>query len=169
MLPMSSRLYRVLKPVSLMMDFASTVNQSIREADMSKVFLDTNLIVYANDRRDPAKQAKAVEVVTDAMRSGGVISTQVLQEYAATAIAKLGQDVDVILRQLLLLETLEVVQMTPSLVRRSVELTQRYQVHFWDAGIIAAAEHANCSMLMSEDFSAGQRYANIPVQNPFKA
>lgn len=137
---------------------------------MAKIFLDTNLIVYANDRRDPSKQAKAIEVVTDAMRSGiGVISTQVLQEYAATAIAKLGQDIDVILRQLLLLEAFEVVQMTPSLVRRSVELTQRYQVHFWDAGIIAAAEHANCSVLMSEDFSTGQRYANVPVQNPFKA
>ena len=115
---------------------------------MNKVFLDTNLIVYANDTRDAQKQARAIELITTAMREGtGVISTQVMQEYAVVAAGKLRQDPDTILRQLLLLETLEVVQITPALIRRALELQFRYQIDYWDAGILAAAEHARCHLL----------------------
>lgn len=57
---------------------------------MNKVFLDTNLIVYANDTRDAQKQARAIELVAAAIREGtGVISTQVMQEYAVTASGKI--------------------------------------------------------------------------------
>ncbi len=44
-------------------------------ADMRRVFLDTNIIVYANDGRDSKKQQRAIEVVSKAMRTAtGVIS-----------------------------------------------------------------------------------------------
>ncbi len=50
---------------------------------MSKSFIDTNIIIYANDARDEAKQKTALGIVAHHMKSGtGVISTQVLQEYA---------------------------------------------------------------------------------------
>ena len=137
---------------------------------MNKVFLDTNLIVYANDTRDAQKQARAIELITTAMREGtGVISTQVMQEYAVVAAGKLRQDPDTILRQLLLLETLEVVQITPALIRRALELQFRYQIDYWDAGILAAAEHARCHLLWSEDLNPGQLYATVRVENPFAA
>ena len=133
-----------------------------------KTFLDTNLIVYANDSRVPEKQARAIEVVTRAMREGtGVISTQVMQEYAVVAGSKLHQNPDTILRQLILLETLEVVQITPALIRRGLELKFRYQIDYWDASILAAAEHAQCSRLLTEDLNPGQLYATLRIENPF--
>ncbi|MEN6493694.1 MAG: PIN domain-containing protein [Thermoguttaceae bacterium] len=133
-----------------------------------KVFLDTNLIVYANDARVPEKQTRAIEVVTGAMRDGtGVISTQVMQEYAVVAGGKLHQDPDTILRQLLLLESLEVVQLTPALIRRALELQFRYQIDYWDASILAAAEHAQCGFLLTEDLNPGQLYATVRIKNPF--
>ena len=135
---------------------------------MTKLFIDTNIIIYANDPRDARKQTRAIELVAEAMRNGtGVISTQVLAEYAKTAEQELHQDVDVILRQLLLLESLEVIQVTPALIRRSLELRARYRIDFWDACILAAAEAANCNVLLSEDLSAGQFYATVKVENPF--
>ncbi len=135
---------------------------------MTKLFIDTNIIIYANDPRDARKQARAIELVAEAMRKGtGVISTQVLAEYAKTAQQELRQDVAVILRQLLLLESLEVIQVTPALIRRSLELRARYRIDFWDACILAAAEAANCNVLLSEDLSAGQLYATVKVENPF--
>ena len=137
---------------------------------MKKAFLDTNVLIYANDARDPEKQARAIEVVTDSMRQGsGVISTQVLQEYAVVAVEKLGQDLEVVLRQLLLLESLEVVQITPELVRRGLEIQARHHIAYWDGAIIAAAEHAKCSTLLSEDLSAGRLYGTVRVENPFAA
>jgi predicted nucleic acid-binding protein len=133
-----------------------------------KSFLDTNLIVYANDSRFPEKQARAIEIISEAMRGGtGVISTQVMQEYAVIAIGKLRQDPDIILRQLLLLESLEVVEISPALIRRALELQYRYQIHYWDASILAAAEHAQCGRLLTEDLNPGQLYATVRIENPF--
>jgi len=133
-----------------------------------RVFLDSNLLVYANDARDPAKQKRAAELIAQHIREGtGVVSTQVLQEYASVALTKLKQEDAAILRVLRLLETLAVVGMTPALIRRAVELRRIYGVSFWDAGILAAAEEGDCATLLSEDFNSGQYYGGLRVQNPF--
>ncbi len=135
---------------------------------MSKSFIDTNIIIYANDARDEAKQKTALNTVAHHMKSGtGVISTQVLQEYAHVALNKLHQRQDVILRQLVLLEGFEVVQQSPGLIRRSVEIQATYRISFWDACIISAAEHAKCHVILSEDFNRGQFYSGIAMENPF--
>ena len=135
---------------------------------MNKTFIDTNVIIYANDARDEQKQKRALAIVAEHMRLGtGVISTQVLQEYAHVALNKLHQRQDVILRQLVLLEGLEVIPQSPLLIRRSVEIKTTYQISFWDACIISAAEHAKCNMILSEDLNNGQFYSGIAMENPF--
>ena len=137
---------------------------------MSKAFIDTNVLVYANDQRDARKQETAIALVECLLRDGsGVISTQVLQEYVVTARARLGLDADVILRQVAVLETLEFVVVTPPLIRRAVEIAARYQLNYWDAAIVAAAELARCARIVSEDFSHDTLYAGIRVENPFAA
>jgi predicted nucleic acid-binding protein len=131
-------------------------------------FFDSNIVVYANDGRDVAKQKRALTLIGDAIRSGnGVVSTQVLQEYANVALNKLGQRQDVVLRQLALLERLQVVPQTPALVRRAVELHGLYGITFWDAAIVAAAESHGCDRILSEDLNAGQFYGGVVVSNPF--
>ena len=130
-------------------------------------FLDTNLIVYANDGRDSAKQDRALAVMEQAFRDeSGVISVQVLQEYAHTALNKLNQSRPVVLRQLALLERLEVVEPDAAMVRRAVELTALHAISFWDASIVAAAERAGCQRLLSEDLNPGQAYGSVRVVNP---
>jgi len=72
---------------------------------MSRCFIDSNIIVYANDTRDEEKQSKALEIISEHLKSGtGVLSTQVLQKFAHVALNKLHQRQDVVLRQLVLLE-----------------------------------------------------------------
>ena len=135
---------------------------------MNKEFLDTNIIIYANDSRDTEKQAIAIAIISSHIKLGtGVISTQVLQEYAHVALNKLQQRQDIILRQLVLLEELEVIQQTPALIRRSVELKATYQINFWDACIISAAEYAKCNAVISEDLNNGQFYSGMKLKNPF--
>jgi len=133
-----------------------------------KNFIDTNIIIYANDARDEVKQKRALHIMAEQMKAGsGVVSTQVLQEYAHVALNKLHQRHDVVLRQLVLLEGLEVIQQSPALIRRSVEIRAAYQINFWDACIISAAEHANCHTILSEDLNTGQFYSGIAMMNPF--
>lgn len=134
---------------------------------MKKIFIDTNLIVYANDRRDPQKQHKAIELVQELMDNGlGVISTQVLQEYSSVALSKLQQDHAVVLRQLTLLESFDVVLIKPALIRRAIEIRSSYSISFRDSCIISAAESAGCDCIYSEDLNTGQYYSGIKVSNP---
>jgi predicted nucleic acid-binding protein len=134
---------------------------------MEKIFLDTNIIIYANDSRDPEKQKKAISIITELMKNQrGIISTQVLQEYACVALTKLKQPNDVVVRQLKLLETFEVIQQSPEMIRRAVEIMHLYTISFWDACIISNAEFGNCSVIFSEDLNAGQYYSGIKMVNP---
>lgn len=133
-------------------------------------FIDTNIIVYANDRRDPEKQKRAIEIVKSAIMDGNAaISIQVLQEYANTALNKLNQQRSVVLNQLSLLAQINVVESDPQMVSRAVELTALFQLSFWDASIVAAAEAAGCRNLLSEDLNPGQSYGSVRVVNPLSS
>lgn len=134
---------------------------------MPRCFIDSNILVYANDINAGDKQARAIDIITGCMRAGiGYISVQVLQEYANVALKKLGQEPPVVLRQLKLLEALKIIIPSPKSVRRSVEISHTYQVSFWDASIIAAAEDADCEVICTEDLNTGQYYAGLQVLNP---
>ncbi len=135
---------------------------------MNKIFIDTNIIVYANDNRDGRKQKNAINVIKNLMKQGnGTISTQVLQEYAFVALVKLKQTHDVVMRQINLLESFEVVNQTSEQIKRAIEIKHLYQIGFWDACIISNAERTNCSEIYSEDLNAGQFYSGIQIVNPF--
>jgi len=101
---------------------------------MKKFFLDTNIFIYANDSRDTEKQQKAIDIIKSAFKSGnGVISIQVINEYANVAINKLKQDPGIVVRQIKLLENLEVILPSVTLTRRGIEILQAYKISFWDA------------------------------------
>ncbi len=135
---------------------------------MAKYFLDTNILIYANDKRIPDKQKMAVHLISQLLKGGGgVVSTQVLQEYAHVAMSKLGQKEEVVLRQLHFLEKMEVVYQTPAMIRRAVEIKKTYGINFWDACIVSNAEYARCDMIYSEDLNTGQFYSGIRIHNPF--
>ena len=57
--------------------------------------------------------------------------------------------------------------LTGELVLKAFSLQQRYQIAYWDAAIIAAAQEMGCRTLYSEDLNAGQNYAGVIVRNPF--
>jgi predicted nucleic acid-binding protein len=56
---------------------------------------------------------------------------------------------------------------TPSLVFRALDLTQRYQIRYYDAAILAAAQELGCQTLYTEDLNHGQTYDTVQVINPF--
>ena len=134
-----------------------------------KEFVDTNVIVYANDAAEPDKQQRAIELVTRLMRTGaGVISNQVLLEYAAVATRQLKQGRDVVSRQLVLLERLEVVSLSGSIFRNALAFADAYSLSIWDASILAAASAARCEVVWSEGLSHHTDYAGLRVRNPFE-
>lgn len=134
---------------------------------MAKYFIDTNIFIYAVDDRDRGKQLKAAKCVHRCIAEmSGCLSTQVLAEFASVALLKLKQPEAKVLRGLEFLESLEIVPISPDIVKRGVKLIGQHQLHFWDATILAAAESAGCDVLYSEDFSAGTISGKLRVENP---
>lgn len=135
-------------------------------------FVDTNILVYAEDRDAKAKHAKARELVLELWNDRqGVLSIQVLQEFYVTVTRKLKKPlrpVDALeaVREYL---TWPVVENTGQLLVAAAELQQRAQLSFWDSLVIQAAIQAGCDVLYSEDLNAGQRFATVTIVNPFKA
>ena len=61
----------------------------------------------------------------------------------------------------------EIIVNTPVSVLRALHLESRYQISFWDALILQAAESSGATVLYSEDLASGQKYGSIRVVNPF--
>ena len=127
-------------------------------------FFDTNVILYAlsNDR---GKATRSAEL----MRQGGVISVQVLNEFALVCRRKYRAEWPIIGRGLRdLRESFDVVPLTLDTHVRGIELSERYQLGVYDAMIVAAAQLAGCSTLFSEDMQDGLSIGGLTIQNPFR-
>jgi predicted nucleic acid-binding protein len=129
----------------------------------SDQFFDTNVLLYlvSGDQR---KAERAEQLVA----AGGVVSIQVLTEFADVARRKFGRawsDIG---------EVLDVVRATCSVEPLSLDthnlalrVAERYKLRIYDGMIVAAAVLAGCSILVSEDMHAGQTIDRITVRNPF--
>ncbi len=134
--------------------------------------VDTNILVYAIDVHEPAKQAKARALVTRlSSTSTAVLLWQVAGEYLGCLrrfVAAGGfpaADVEPDMRDLLGMFPL--VLPTADVIPRSLSLTSRYSLSHWDSMLIAACVEAGVSSLYTEDLDAGTTYETVSIINPF--
>ena len=134
-----------------------------------KALLDSNVLVYATDRTDAAKNGKAVSIVQSAMRNrrGYVISVQTLTEFANVALRKLSLPPDAVLDFLRAFKRIETILPDNELVSRGVEIKVLYGIQFYDAMMVAAAERAEAGEIWTEDLNDGQTYCGVKAVNPF--
>ncbi len=134
-----------------------------------KVFIDTNVLVYAieSEGSDVHKSSAA----RDLLRTENIcISTQVLGEFfnavtSARRASPLKRDEAAAWIQLW--KRFDVRDITVSHVDLALEIANRYQLSYYDSLIISAAKHAACQIVYSEDMSDGQNYNSVTVSNPF--
>lgn len=137
-----------------------------------KVFLDTNIFVYAIDTSSDlkAKSEVAKELVADHLRNeSGVISIQVFQEFYNTSTRKIEMPISTedALEFMRYMATFETVIADFEMVETAVRLHQEHSLSFWDALIVEAARTAECTQLLSEDLQDGFRLDGLTVKNPF--
>ncbi len=131
-------------------------------------FIDTNILVYAQSPDEPTKQRQALDLLRELHKTAtGVISTQVLQEFANISIKKLGLPAQNVREQLLFWERFEVVQITPTIIHTALDIHQTRRFCFYDSLIRASAQIANCAVLFSEDMNAGEVLGGVKLVNPF--
>ena len=131
-------------------------------------FVDTNILVYADDNRDVAKQTRARELIRNLMlERRGVISLQVLQEFYAAATRKLGMGAGAARERVLLYARFEVVRLTTDDLLAAIDLHRLHGLSFWDGLIVQAALTGGCTVLNSEDMQHGRVFDALTVASPF--
>ena len=134
----------------------------------SKIFIDSNILVYILDNDQLEKQKKAKKVLQTIVSSQyGVVSTQVLQETFVSAVKKLNIDPIHAKGFLQRLPFHQTVTITSDLVFQAIDCSVLNQLSFWDALIMASAASANCRELWTEDLNDGQRILGVTIRNPF--
>ena len=135
---------------------------------MSRLTLDTNIFVYAIDASDADRHRTAKRVITFAARRDCVIMLQALAEfyYIATRKARLsGSQAKSYLREL---QSIFAVALPgPGALEAAIGLSERYQVNFWDAMLLAVARQAGATTVLTEDLQDGQDYDGVRCVNPF--
>jgi len=135
-----------------------------------KIFVDTNILIYAYDRGAGPKHDLALNLVETLWREGtGALSTQVLQEFYVNVRRKAQKPISARKAKDLITDYLAwnpVINDGASVIE-AIELEQRYKFSFWDAMIVVAAQRAAATTLYSEDFNSGQVIGSLKIVNPF--
>ncbi len=133
-------------------------------------FIDTNVLVYAYDADAGRKHQTARALLTTLWEDrGGLLSTQVLQEFYVTVTRKIPRPLDhptargVI--KTYLAWPVQMIDVGDILAASEVE--DRFQLAFWDALIITSAKRAGAGRLVSEDFQTGRIMDGVLIENPF--
>lgn len=140
-------------------------------SDRGPVFVDSNVIVYSRDIAVPEKQAAAREWMHRLWADGlGRVSTQVLQEFYVTATRKIESRLppSAARAEIRGLLPWKPVRSDARLFDDAWDVEDRYGLSFWDAMIVAAARHAGCDYLITEDLQDGQVIDGLTVVNPFR-
>ena len=136
-----------------------------------RVFVDTNVLVYAYDRSEPGKQQQALEVLDRLAVTGvGMISTQVLAEFFVAVTRKIPAPLSVAEayeRVKNYLQSWAVVDLTGMIVLEAARGVRDHQFSFWDAQIWATARLNQVPVVFSEDFTDGAVIEGIRFVNPF--
>lgn len=126
-------------------------------------FFDTNILIYAQERSGKGRVAR------DLLAGGGVLSVQVLNEFAAVCRrkqdrpwAEIAEAIDDVLA--LVSKPIAVTLGTHQEARR---LAAAHGFSFYDALIVAAAVEAGCDRLYSEDMQHGRVIGGMSILNPF--
>ena len=131
-------------------------------------FLDTNVLVYgAVGREDEARKAAIAREIVRTQLFG--VSAQTLAEFY-TVVTRLAlkplslAEIDGWIERL---AALPFTVVDANIVRAGIFLSRRYQIRYYDAALLAAAERLGAPVFYSEDLSHNQRYGSVRVINPF--
>ena len=136
-----------------------------------RYFVDTNILMYAHDKAAGEKHDRAKTLVEELWRDRtGVVSTQVLQELSVNLRKKSRRPLDAKATREIVADYLawQVVVNGGESILEALDLEARYQISFWGALVVQAAQASGAEVLYSEDLSDGQAYGSVRVVNPLR-
>jgi predicted nucleic acid-binding protein len=131
----------------------------------ARAFFDTNILIYTLEANDPR-----ADVAERLLASGGAVNVQVINEFVAITRRKLRLGWPDVAKGLAAIRRLcgPPLPLTDEVQALAIKIAQAHGYGIYDAAIIAAALHAKCEVLYSEDLQDGRQFdEQITIENPF--
>lgn len=134
-------------------------------------FVDSNVLVYAHDATDGAKQRRAETFVQDLWnQQAGVLSTQVLAELYSVLVRKLGVAPVDARRIVTPYGAWRIVELDSPMLAAAMLRNEQDAVAWWDCLIVEAALRAGALQLATEDLQSGRVFdGSLRVVDPMAA
>jgi len=131
-------------------------------------FLDTNVLVYGDDRSEPMKQRRALDLIRDhRLNRSGAVSLQVLQEYFVAVTKKFKVDPGLARQKVEVFARFDVGEPKIEDILSAIDFHRLHRISYWDALVLRMAKQTGCSVLLSEDMQHGQVIDGVRIVNPF--
>lgn len=140
--------------------------------NVSNAFLlDTNVLVYAHDPRDRAKQERALLILDGLIRSGrAVLSVQCLSEFFRVVTRRLPEPMTpahALAQVERLVRSCHILDLTPAVVLEGCRGAAHHGLSIWDALIWAVAKLNQVPYVLTEDAEHGRFLEGVRFLNPF--
>jgi len=135
-----------------------------------KVFLDTNILIYAHDMDAGLKHDVALSIIEKIWEEEtGIISTQVIQEFYVNVTRKIPNPITPVQARGIIFNyfSWQVEAVEPHTILSASEIEEKYVLSFWDSLIIAAASRSKAGKILTEDLNHGQTIESVLIENPF--
>jgi len=135
--------------------------------------VDTNILIYRLERRDPVKRAKARDLLRRLRASS--VPTFLLWQVMGELVRHLRawQDRQMITRASLLRyvnsarRLFPLAMPNPNVLDRALDLSGRYSLSHWDSMLLGACIEAQIDTLYTEDMGAPTTFDSVKLINPF--
>ena len=134
------------------------------------VFVDTNVLLYAHDASEPAKQPHARMWLEHLWREmAGRTSMQVLSEYYYNVTRKLdpGLKPQEAWDDVATYFAWRPYPVDEPLLSRARDIELRFRLSWWDSMVVGAAQLQDCALLLTEDLQDGAAFGAVTVRSPF--
>jgi predicted nucleic acid-binding protein len=138
---------------------------------IAKAFFDTNILIYALAVRASALRDPRTETAEEILSLGGVVSVQVLSEFADVASRKFKLDWGRVGQCLEVIDALcgPTIPLTSETHAAAIDISKRYGFRIYESLILAAAVQAECTTVYTEDLQHGQVLEGLRIENPFRS
>jgi predicted nucleic acid-binding protein len=137
-------------------------------ASLLRTFIDTNILVYAEDGSNSVKKLKATELILEHRRQKtGVVSQQILQEFFVTVRKKLKLDAEIARYKVEFHAKFIVAEPTVNDILAAIDMHRLHGFSYWDALVLRMAKQTGCRVVLTEDLQHGRMIDGIEIVNPF--
>ena len=136
---------------------------------IERVFIDSNIFIYAYTGDDEQKHSIACDLLRDnVLNNEIVLSVQVLNEFYAVMAKYQYEHNEITFCLNEIIEQVKVMPLELETIRKCIFIKEKYGYSWWDSLVLSSALENDCTILYSEDMQFNQVIENtLKIVNPF--